>query len=73
MIFNVKSRGQASGVAFARASVACPNEERNPWKFTTGTEWKAANLQATCNEGMISVILFVTYKLVYKHPKFKLG
>ena len=55
MILNVKSRGQASGVAFAGASVACPNEERNPWKFTTGTEWKDEHFQVICKEGIIKV------------------
>ena len=55
MTLTVKSRGKATGFAFASRVHACPNEEENMWKYTTGTEWIAANLQAICNEGMISV------------------
>ena len=73
MTLTVKSRGEAEGFAFASRVHACPNEEENMWKYTTGTEWIAANLQAICNEGMMSVNLFVTYDLSYKHLKFKLG
>ena len=76
MTLTLKSRGKATGDAFASRAHACPNEEENMWKYTTGTEWIAANLQAICNEGMnrmMSVNLFVTYDLSYKYLKFKLG
>ena len=52
MTLNAKSRGKASGDAYASKLHACPNEEENVWKYTTGIAWKAADLQAICLEGM---------------------
>ena len=67
MTLNLKYRGEATGFAFADKSDDCPNKEWNIWQYATGKggkeEWAEANLQILCKEGMISVILFVTYDL----------